>query len=120
MEKLTRQEEEVMLHIWALKECFIKDILARYDEPKPPYTTLASIVSNLKRKEYVKLTRVGNTYLYTPLISEQEYKRTFMSGFVRNYFENSYKEMVSFFAKEQKISADDLQDILQMIEKGKE
>ena len=53
MEKLTRQEEEVMLHIWALKECFIKDILARYDEPKPPYTTLASIVSNLKRKEYV-------------------------------------------------------------------
>ena len=108
MEKLTRQEEEVMLHIWALKECFIKD------------TTLASIVSNLKRKEYVKLTRVGNTYLYTPLISEQEYKRTFMSGFVRNYFENSYKEMVSFFAKEQKISANDLQDILQMIEKGKE
>ena len=98
MEKLTRQEEEVMLHIWALKECFIKDILARYDEPKPPYTTLASIVSNLKRKEYVKLTRVGNTYLYTPLISEQEYKRTFMSGFVRNYFENSYKEMVSINA----------------------
>ena len=120
MEKLTRQEEEVMLHIWTLKECFIKDILARYAEPKPPYTTLASIVTNLKRKGYVKQGRVGNTYLYTPLISEQEYKRTFMSGFVRNYFENSYKEMVSFFAKEQKISADDLQDILQMIEQGKE
>ena len=120
MEKLTRQEEEVMLYIWTLKECFIKDILARYAEPKPPYTTLASIVTNLKRKGYVKQGRVGNTYLYTPLISEQEYKRTFMSGFVRNYFENSYKEMVSFFAKEQKISADDLQDILQMIEQGKE
>ena len=120
MEKLTKQEEEVMLHIWALKECFVKDILTRYAEPKPPYTTLASIVNNLKRKGYVKQGRVGNTYLYTPLIDEQEYKRTFMSGFVRNYFENSYKEMVSFFAKEQKISADDLQDILQMIEKGKD
>ena len=120
MEKLTKQEEEVMLHIWALKESFVKDILARYAEPKPPYTTLASIVNNLKRKGYVKQGRVGNTYLYTPLIDEQEYKRTFMSGFVRNYFENSYKEMVSFFAKEQKISADDLQDILQMIEKGKD
>lgn len=64
--------------------------------------------------------RVGNTYQYTPLIRESEYKRTFMSGFVRNYFENSYKEMVSFFAKDQKISANDLKDIIDMIEKGKE
>lgn len=120
MEKLTKQEEEVMLHIWTLKECFIKDILACFPKPQPPYTTIASVVTNLKRKGYVKQQRVGNTYLYAPLIPEQEYKRTFMSGFVRNYFANSYKEMVSFFAQEQKISADDLQDILQMIEKGKE
>ncbi len=120
MEKLTRQEEEVMLHIWALKECFIKDILARYPQPAPPYTTVASVVSNLKRKGYVSLKRFGNTYQYKPLISEEEYKRTFMSGFVQNYFENSYKEMVSFFAKEQKISANDLQDIINMIEQGKE
>lgn len=109
-----------MLHIWALKECFIKDILARYPEPVPPYTTVASIVSNLKRKGYVKLSRVGNVYQYTPLISETEYKSKFLSGFVHNYFKNSYKEMVSFFAKEAKISADDLQDIIQMIEKEKE
>lgn len=120
MEKLTMQEEEVMLYIWGLKECFVKDILAQFPEPKPPYTTVASIVKNLERKQYVKPSRVGNTYRYTPLIRESEYKRTFMSGFVRNYFANSYKEMVSFFAKEQKISANDLKDIIDMIEKGKE
>lgn len=120
MEKLTKQEEEVMLHIWSLKECFIKDIVARFPQPAPPYTTIASVVSNLKRKGYVKLQRVGNTYQYSPLIPETEYKRTFMSGFVRNYFENSYKQMVSFFAKEQKISANDLQEILNMIENKKE
>ena len=68
----------------------------------------------------IRAARVGNTYQYTPLIRESEYKRTFMSGFVRNYFENSYKEMVSFFAKDQKISANDLKDIIDMIEKGKE
>ena len=62
----------------------------------------------------------GNTYYYKPLIPESEYKRTFMSGFVRNYFANSYKEMVSFFAKEQKISAGELKDIIDMIEQGKE
>lgn len=75
---------------------------------------------NLERKQYIRAARVGNTYQYTPLIRESEYKRTFMSGFVRNYFENSYKEMVSFFAKDQKISANDLKDIIDMIEKGKE
>lgn len=63
---------------------------------------------------------IGNTYQYTPAIRENEYKRHFMSGVVRNYFENSYKEMVSFFAKDQKISTDDLKDIIDLIEKGKE
>ncbi|MDR0750895.1 MAG: BlaI/MecI/CopY family transcriptional regulator [Tannerellaceae bacterium] len=120
MEKLTIQEEEVMILIWQLKSCFVKDILGAYPEPKPPYTTIASIVKNLERKKYVKPKRLGNTYQYAPLIPENEYKRTFMSGVVRNYFENSYKEMVSFFAKDQKISADDLKDIIHMIEKGKE
>ena len=71
-------------------------------------------------KKYVKAQRVGNTYLYTPSIKESEYKRSFMSGVVRNYFENSYKEMVSFFAKDQKISTNDLKEIIDMIEKGQE
>ena len=120
MNKLTQQEEEVMLYIWSLKECFVKDIVAKFPEPQPPYTTVASIVTNLKRKGYVKAKRMGNTYLYTPIIRQSEYKRTFMGGFVYNYFANSYKEMVSFFAKEQKLTADDLKDIIDLIEKGKE
>ena len=78
------------------------------------------MIPGLERKQYIRAARVGNTYQYTPLIRESEYKRTFMSGFVRNYFENSYKEMVSFFAKDQKISTDDLKDIIELIEKGKE
>lgn len=65
-----------------------KDIVAKYPKPAPPYTTVASIVKNLERKQYIRAARVGNTYQYTPLIRESEYKRTFMSGFVRNYFEN--------------------------------
>ncbi len=120
MEKLTIQEEEVMLYIWELGNCFIRDIVSKYSEPKPPYTTVASIVKNLERKKYVAAVRIGNTYQYVPVIHESEYKQSFMSGFVRNYFENSYKEMVSFFAKEQKLSTHDLKDIIDMIEKGSE
>ena len=92
MEKLTIQEEEVMIYIWELQCCFVKDIVAKYTQPTPPYTTVASIVKNLERKGYVTPKRVGNTY----------------------------KEMVSFFAKDQKISTDDLKDIIELIEKGKE
>ena len=120
MEKLTIQEEEVMIYIWELGSCFVKDIVAKYQQPAPPYTTVASIVKNLERKRYVLSKRIGNTYEYTPAIRESEYKRGFMSNVVRNYFENSYKEMVSFFAKDQKISAKDLKDIIDMIEKGKD
>lgn len=120
MEKLTIQEEEAMLYIWQSGPCFVKDVVAKYPDPKPPYTTVASIVKNLERKKYVKAKRYGNTYEYTPLIRESEYKRTFMNGVVRDYFENSYKEMVSFFAKDQKISADELKEIIRMIEKEEE
>ncbi|MBO5251384.1 MAG: BlaI/MecI/CopY family transcriptional regulator [Bacteroidaceae bacterium] len=120
MERLTIQEEEVMLYIWELGNCVVKDIVSKFPEPQPPYTTVASVVNNLKRKGYVEAKRFGNTYMYTPLIPQGEYKRTFMKGVVRNYFANSYKEMVSFFAKEQKLSADDLKDIIDLIEKGKE
>ena len=53
MEKLTIQEEEVMIYIWELQSCFVKDIVAKYTQPAPPYTTVASIVKNLERKGYV-------------------------------------------------------------------
>ena len=73
MEKLTYQEEEAMRFIWHLGPCFVKEIVARYDEPKPPYTTVASIVNNLKRKGYLKAEKFGNTYRYTPLVAQEEY-----------------------------------------------
>lgn len=120
MEKLTHQEEAVMLHIWQLKECVVKDILNEMDDPKPPYTTVASIVRNLEQKEYLNSKKYGNVWVYTPKVTEDDYKKAFMSNVVKSYFENSYKELVSFFVKEEKISPEELQEIVKMIEKGKE
>ena len=59
MEKLTIQEEEVMIYIWELENCFVKEIVAKFEPPAPPYTTIASIVKNLERKGYVTARRVG-------------------------------------------------------------
>lgn len=117
MEKLTFQEEEVMLIIWQAQSGVIKDFINRMEEPRPPYTTVASIVKNLEHKGYVESKRHGNINEYVPKIEEIEYKAKFMSGVVRDYFENSYKEMVTFFARKEKISAKELKEIIALIEK---
>lgn len=117
MEKLTPQEEEAMQAVWQTGGGIIKDFLGLLPEPRPPYTTLASTVKNLERKGYVKSRKTGNTYWYEPAIPESEYKRTFVSGFVQDYFKNSYKDLVAFFAKEEKISPEDLKEIIKLIEK---
>ena len=119
MKKLTPNEEEAMQVIWNRCSGTIKDFLEMLPEPKPPYTTLASTVKNLEKKKFVNAQKVGNTFSYSPLIKEEEYKKKFMNEFVSDYFSNSYKELVSFFATEQKISADELKEIIAMIEKGK-
>ncbi|MDR2949671.1 MAG: BlaI/MecI/CopY family transcriptional regulator [Prevotella sp.] len=119
MEKLTHQEETIMLHIWQLKECVVKDIVNEMDNPKPPYTTVASVVRNLEQKGYLNAKKYGNVWVYSPKINEDDYKKVFMSNVVKSYFENSYKELVSFFVKEEKISPEELQEIMKMIEKGK-
>ncbi|MBK0378966.1 BlaI/MecI/CopY family transcriptional regulator [Mucilaginibacter segetis] len=117
MEKLSIQEEEAMQAIWQTGSGFIKDFLDQLNEPKPPYTTLASTVKNLERKGFLKSEKLGNSYRYTPAINEEEYKKRFMSGFVSDYFKNSYKDLVTFFANEKKISAVELKEIIKLIEK---
>ncbi|RIJ41944.1 BlaI/MecI/CopY family transcriptional regulator [Pontibacter oryzae] len=119
MEKLTQPEEEAMQVLWLLGRGFTKDVREHLSDPKPPYTTLASTVKNLERKGYVSGEKLGNSYLYTPLINAEDYRKEFMNSFIGSYFRNSYKELVSFFAKEQKISAEELKEIIEMIEKGK-
>jgi predicted transcriptional regulator len=120
MERLTPQEEAVMLHVWQLGECAIKDVVDRMEEPKPPYTTVASIFKNLESKNYLTMKRYGNVKVFRPKITESAYKQHFLSNVVKSYFDNSYKELVSFFAKEQKITKDELAEIIRLIEKNQE
>lgn len=117
MVHLTNQEEELMLIIFQQGKGFIRDFMQQMEEPLPPYTTVASVVKNLERKGFVKASRVGNMFEYAPTMDEKEYKSKFMSKVVQNYFRNSYKELVSFFAEKEKISAEELQDIIKLIER---
>lgn len=119
MEKLTQQEEEAMQAAWKSGGGFIKEFLYLLPEPRPPYTTLASTVKNLEKKGFLRGEKLGNSYRYRPLIKAEEYKARFMRGFVSDYFKNSYKDLVAFFATQQQISAEELKEIIEMIEKPK-
>ena len=119
MQKLTNKEEEIMHILWKLKKAFVKDVLAEISEDKPHYNTLSTIVRNLEDKGYVGHTAYGNTHQYYPIVSKEEYRKNFMNKAISNYFNDSYKNLVSFFAEEEKISADELREILDIIEKKK-
>ena len=116
MEKLTLQEEQLMQVIRQFGEGSVKTFLEEMPDPKPPYTTIASTIKNLEKKGFVSSKLLGNTYIYSSMVSEEAYKQTFMQGFIQNYFNNSYKEMVNFFVKQKKLKSKDLQDIIEMIE----
>ena len=118
MERLSQVEEETMQAIWRTGEGNVKSFIEKMDEP-PPYTTVASIIKNLEKKGYVSSRLLGNAYLYKPVISGEEYKKKFVGNVVKEYFDNSYKELVSFFVEQKKLSAKELKEILGLIEKGK-
>ena len=102
--------------IWQLKKVFVNDILDEMPEPKPHYNTLSTIVRNLEEKGYVSHNAFGNTYQYFPVVKIEDYRKKFMSNAIETFFGSSYKNMVSQFAKEEKISAEELREILAMIE----
>ena len=115
--ELTNAEEEVMQILWRLKKAFVKEILEKFSEPKPAYSTVSTIIRILLEKGFVNYRAYGRTYQYFPVISKDDYRKAQMSSFVKNYFSNSYQKMVSFFAREDSITVKDMEDIMEMMKK---
>jgi len=118
-EKLTKQEEAAMLAIWKTGKGFVRDFLDQHAAPLPHYNTLVSTIKNLEKKGFVDHKLVGNINEYFPVIKEADYKKQFLTNVVKDHFSDSYKELVTFFAEEKKISAKDLKEIIEMIERKK-
>ena len=119
MVKLTNKEEEVMKILWRLEKAFVKEILAEITGDKPHYNTLSTIVRNLEEKNYVGHEAFGNTHRYFPLVSKENYRKKYVNSTIADYYDNSFKNLVSHFAKEEKISVEELKEIIALIEKGK-
>ncbi len=115
MKKLTQKEEEILSCFWANGPMFIKELLEMQDDPKPHYNTLSTIVRILEEKDYIGYKAYGNTYQYYALISEDEYRKSTLDNVVDKYFGNSYTRVVSSLIEEEKLSVDELQDLIRQI-----
>jgi BlaI family penicillinase repressor len=119
-EKLTPQEEQAMYTIWKTGEGSVKSFLENMESDQAiPYTTLASTIKNLEKKGYLTSRQVGNTNWYMATIDEKAFKKESLKTLVKQHFDNSYKDLVAFFAEQKKISAKELQEVIDLIERKK-
>jgi BlaI family penicillinase repressor len=117
MKELTKAEEQIMHILWDLGQGFVKDIIRRLPHPKPAYNTVSTIVRILEKKGFIDHRAYGKTYEYFPTIAKEAYTQQYLENFVRNYFDNSYQEMVSFFTKKDNLTLNELEDLLKIIRK---
>lgn len=115
MKQLTKAEEEVMQLLWKQKRAFVKELIAEMPDPQPAYNTVSTVIRVLEKKGFVGHQAYGKTHEYFPLVSKKEYTRKFMKNFISNYFSGSFREMVSFFAKEDNLSLSDLEMLMKEI-----
>lgn len=115
--QLTRSEEQVMQILWALGEGLVKDILDKFDDPKPARNTVSTVVRILEKKGFVGHKDYGKVFVYYPLVLKKEYSGKQLFGLMNNYFNNSFPAMASFFAKENDLSIKDLELLLEETKK---
>ena len=118
MKGLTAKEEEVMGYFWEKGPLFVKQLLEFYEAPRPHFNTLSTIVRGLEEKGYLAHTAYGNTYQYYAIVSADDFKRRTLKGIISKYFNNSYLSVVSSLVKEEKISVEELKQLIEEVEKS--
>jgi predicted transcriptional regulator len=116
MKELTKAEEQVMQVLWGIGQGFASDIMAAFPEPKPAYNTVLTIIRILEKKGFVKHETFCKANRYQPAISKEEYSENFLGSVVERYFNNSYLDLVSAFAKKENFTLEEIEELKKLIE----
>ena len=119
MTTLTRAEEQVMQILWDEKEGFVKDLLQHFPEPKPAYNTVSTIIRILEKKGFVDHHSFGKSHRYYPLVSREQYRNERFSNLMKDYFNNSMKQVLSHFGKSGSMNMKEADEIIQLMEEIK-
>ncbi|QNM84373.1 BlaI/MecI/CopY family transcriptional regulator [Polaribacter pectinis] len=117
--QLTKAEEQIMQVLWDLQEASVKEVIDKLPEPKPAYNTVSTIIRILETKEFVDHKPVGRGFIYYPIIEKETYSNQSLHKLMNGYFDGSFKSMVSFFVKENKMDVEELESILKEVNKNK-
>jgi predicted transcriptional regulator len=113
--ELTRAEEQIMQYLWSMEKGFLKDIVEKFPEPKPAYTTVSTVIRVLVKKKFIGFNTYGKIHEYYPLMSRNNYFQTRLKPIISNYFSGSPSQFASYFANEQ-LNLSELEEIKHLIE----
>lgn len=116
MNRLTKAEEQVMQIVWSLKEAMVKDVVDKFDDPKPAYTTVATVLRILNKKGFVGHKAIGNTHCFYPIVTKKDYTRLQFKYLLQDYFQGSFLKLATFFAHENNLSISELESMLKQAE----
>lgn len=119
LKELTKAEDQIMQILWQLEKAFVKDIIEVMPKPKPAYNTVSTIVRILETKGFVDHNTYGKTHEYFPIITKESYTRFYLNNMIKGYFNGSFQNLVSFFAKENQLNPNDLEKLLNEIKNQK-
>jgi len=113
--ELTKAEREIMHIYWELEAGFVNDVMASLPEPKPAYNTVSTISRILVSKGFLSYRAYGKSHQYYPVVSKEAYTEGMMHSVMQQYFDNSFKQLVSFFSQKEKVSIEELEEILALL-----
>lgn len=119
MNTLTKAEEQIMQILWDEKEGFVKDLLQQFPEPRPAYNTVSTIIRILEKKGFVDHRSFGKSHQYYPLLSKEQYRNERFSGLMKDYFNNSMKQVLSHFGSSGSLSMNEADEIIKIMEELK-
>lgn len=119
LKELTKAELQIMQVLWLKEKVFVNEILQELQEPRPAYNTVSTVLRVLMNKGYVSYNSFGKNYQYYPLVTKEYYTNRFMNRMVDNFFSGSVKAMVSFFTKKEKMSVQEIDELIEMLEENK-
>ena len=117
MKQLTKAEEEIMQALWQLEKASVKEVIAILKTPKPAYNTVSTIIRILESKGFVSYEKKGKGHIYFPILDKEQYSNQSINKLVDNYFQGSFKSMVSFFVKKNDVDIEDIESLLKEINK---
>ncbi len=113
MNALTKAEEEIMQLIWNRGPCLVSDLLDDMGEPRPPHSSVSTIVRILEKKDFVSHKAYGRTHEYFPLVTKEDYSKSRLEKLATDYFSGSFRDMVSFLVDEESLDPQELESFIQ-------